>query len=93
MSFCTWNVKAMSADEAPIPELIRLHGAKAGHFHANDVNRRAPGYGSIDFVPIFQALKESGYAGWVSVEAFDFLPDPLTIAREGLRYMRACEAR
>lgn len=86
------DVKAMSTDDAPIPELIRRHGAKAGHFHANDVNRRGPGFGDIDFVPIFKALKDSGYAGWVSVEVFDYLPDPLTIARESLRYMRECEA-
>jgi sugar phosphate isomerase/epimerase len=87
------DVKAMSTDEAPTPELIRRHGAAAGHFHANDVNRRGPGFGATDFVPIFQALKDSGYAGWVSVEVFDYSPDPETIARESIRYMRACEER
>jgi sugar phosphate isomerase/epimerase len=84
------DVKAMSTDEAPTPELIRRHGARAGHFHANDVNRRGPGFGSTDFVPIFQALRDSGYHGWVSVEVFDYSPDPETIARESIRYMRAC---
>src|SRR5437868_10497347 len=37
------DVKAMSFDEAPIPELIRRHAARTGHFHANDANRRGPG--------------------------------------------------
>jgi sugar phosphate isomerase/epimerase len=87
------DVKAMSTDEASAPELIRRHGGRAGHFHANDVNRRGPGFGDTDFVPIFQALRESGYQGWVSVEVFDYSPDPLTIARESIRYMRACEAK
>jgi sugar phosphate isomerase/epimerase len=87
------DVKAMSTDEAPTPELIRRHGARAGHFHANDVNRRGPGFGSTDFVPIFQALRDSGYRGWVSVEVFDYSPDPETIARESIRYMRQCEAQ
>src|SRR5262249_29178292 len=74
------DVKAMSTDEAPAPELIRRHGAKAGHFHANDVNRRGPGFGTTDFVPIFQALQDSGYAGWVSVEVFDYSPHPHTLS-------------
>lgn len=85
------DVKAMHTDEAPVPELIRRHGAKAGYFHANDANRRGPGFGATDFVPIFQALRNSGYGGWVSVEVFDYSPDPVTIARDSLRYMRACE--
>src|SRR5262249_55111699 len=36
------DVKAMSADEAPVPELIRRHAARTGHFHANDPNKRGP---------------------------------------------------
>ncbi len=87
------DVKAMADDEAPVPELIRRHAGRAGHFHANDPNRRGPGFGDADFVPIFRALKESGYPGWVSVEVFDYSPDPETIARDSLRYLRECEAR
>jgi sugar phosphate isomerase/epimerase len=87
------DVKAMSADEAPVPELIRRHAARTGHFHANDPNRRGPGFGDTDFVPIFRALRQSDYQGWVSVEVFDYSPDPETIARESLRYMRECETR
>lgn len=84
------DVKAMHTDEAPVPELVRRHGAEAGHFHANDANRRGPGFGDTDFVPIFRALKESGYQGWVSVEVFDYTPDPLTIARDSIHHMRRC---
>lgn len=84
------DVKAMASEAAPIPDLIRRHAARAGHFHANDPNRRGPGFGAVDFRPIFAALRESGYGGWVSVEPFDYSPDPETVARESLRYMRAC---
>src|SRR5205807_1709879 len=83
-------VKAMSSEATPVPELIRRHAARTGHFHANDPNKRGPGFGEVDFVPIFRALKESDYRGWVSVEVFDYSPDTETIARESLRYMRAC---
>ncbi|HWG43415.1 MAG TPA: sugar phosphate isomerase/epimerase family protein [Gemmataceae bacterium] len=86
------DVKAMSSEATPVPDLIRRHAARTGHFHANDANRRGPGFGEVDFVPIFRALRESGYAGWVSVEVFDYSPDPETIARESLRYMRKCES-
>ena len=84
------DVKAMSTEAEPAPDLIRRHAAHTAHFHANDPNRRGPGFGDTDFVPIFRALKESGYDGWVSVEVFDYTPDPETIARESLRYMREC---
>ncbi len=83
------DVKAMSTD-GPAPELIRRHARRTGHFHANDVNRRGPGFGTTDFVPIFQALKDTAYSGWVSVEVFDYSPDAETIARESLRYMEEC---
>lgn len=86
------DVKAMSSETTPVPELIRRHGGGAGHFHANDANLRGPGFGPIDFVPIFRALRDVSYNRWVSVEVFDYTPDPDTIARESIRYMRECAA-
>lgn len=85
------DVKAMSSEAEPIPELICRYAARTRHFHANDANRRGPGFGDIDFRPIFRALDQVKYDGWVSVEVFDYSPDPETIARESIRYMRECQ--
>ncbi len=88
------DVKAMSAEcntednGVAIARLIREQIKHTGHFHANDPNRRGPGFGPMPFAPIMKALQESRYAGWVSVEVFDYSPDPETIARESLRNMQ-----
>jgi sugar phosphate isomerase/epimerase len=84
------DVKAMSSEPRPIPGIIRQYASRTGHFHANDPNRRGPGFGDVDFVPIFRALKESGYDRWVSVEVFDYTPDPETIAEKSIEYMKRC---
>lgn len=84
------DVKAMCNETTPITELIRRHAGLAGHFHANDANLRGPGFGDTDFVPIFQALRDAGYDRWISVEVFDYRPDPETIARDSINYMLKC---
>ncbi|HVL12712.1 MAG TPA: sugar phosphate isomerase/epimerase family protein [Gemmata sp.] len=85
------DVKAMAAETDPTPDVIRANREFLHHFHANDPNKRGPGFGSTDFKPIFRALHDVNYSGWVSVEVFDYTPDPETIARESIRYMRECE--
>ncbi|GIW84438.1 MAG: tagatose 3-epimerase [Gemmataceae bacterium] len=87
------DVKAMSSEGHPISEIIRTHAAWLTHFHANDPNKRGPGFGSTDFCPILQALRDIHYTGWISVEVFDYSPDPETIARESIRYLKACAAK
>lgn len=84
------DVKAMSSEGHSIPEIIRTHAPWLGHFHANDPNKRGPGFGSTDFGPILQALADIRYSGWISVEVFDYTPDPDTIARESIRYLKEC---
>jgi sugar phosphate isomerase/epimerase len=86
------DVKAMSSEGTPVPDIIRANAEFLHHFHANDPNKRGPGFGDTDFKPIFRALKDVNYTGWVSVEVFDYSPDPVTIARESIRYMGECEA-
>lgn len=87
------DVKAMSTESQPTPDVMREFLNVTGHFHANDPNLRGPGFGATDFVPIFQVLLEKKYPGWVSVEVFDYKPDPETIAEKSLEYMKLCEAK
>jgi sugar phosphate isomerase/epimerase len=82
------DVKAQSSEPGTtVPDLIRRHARRAGHFHAQDVNLRGPGMGAVDFGPILTALVESGYDRWVSVEVFDFSPGAEETGRQSFSYL------
>jgi len=82
------DVKAMSSESKPIPQIIRESWPHFAYFHANDANLKGPGFGDVDFKPIAAALKEVGYEGYVSVEVFKFEEGPETIATRSLAYMK-----
>jgi len=58
------------------------------HVHVNDANGRGPGFGRVLFSPILQRLRASDYQGYISVEVFQFDPDPRTIAARSVGYLR-----
>lgn len=87
------DVKAMSGEPGPIPEIIHASRDWIAHFHANDPNLLGPGMGEVVFDPIFKALKDIAYSGWISVEVFRYEPGIETICEESIRYMREVEAR
>lgn len=86
------DVKAMSTEGAPIETIIRDNSDLMIHFHANDPNKLGPGMGEVDQAPIFQALHDVGYSGWVSVEVFDYSPGVDTILRTSMQTMQRCVA-
>jgi sugar phosphate isomerase/epimerase len=79
---------AMATESIPIPDLLRQNRQVLEHFHANDPNKQGPGMGSLDFHPIFEALGEIDYRGWVSVEVFDYAPGPERLAKESFENMQ-----
>ncbi len=74
--------------EEDFPAEIRKTGEQLGHFHCNDNNQRAPGWGQTDFVPIMRALLDIDYKGYCSIEVFDFEPDPIQHASRGLATLK-----
>jgi sugar phosphate isomerase/epimerase len=46
------------------------------------------GFGNTRFAPILKTLVKNGYTGYISVEVFEFDPDPQTIASRSIGYLR-----
>ena len=82
------DTKAMTFEEESRADLIRKYASHLCHYHANDENLNGPGWGDVDFAPIFQALKDIDFDGYVSVEVFEFEPGPEAIAKKSLEYMK-----
>ncbi|MFO1457917.1 MAG: sugar phosphate isomerase/epimerase family protein [Verrucomicrobiota bacterium] len=82
------DVKAMCSEAVSIPEIIQKSRGRFAYFHANDVNLKGPGFGTVDYRPIAAALRASGYDGTVSVEVFDFAEGPEEIAIRSRQYLR-----
>ncbi|MGZ3534268.1 MAG: sugar phosphate isomerase/epimerase family protein [Thermodesulfobacteriota bacterium] len=79
------SIQEKSASEA----LLRaLDSGYLRHVHINDANGRGPGFGETDFIPILKYLVKNGYKNYISVEVFDFSPDPLTVASRSIGYLR-----
>ena len=82
------DVCSGSTDAVPVAQQVRESGEHLYHVHVNDANKRGPGFGRTDFASVLRALDETGYQRYVSVEVFDFAPDPRTIAAGSLKYLK-----
>ena len=62
----------MNIEETDLAAAIKATVAHIGHVHFVDSNRRPAGMGHTDFAPVVAALKEGGYDGYLSAEAFPY---------------------
>lgn len=77
----------MNIEEADLPAAIRAGTGVIGHVHFVDSNRRPAGMGHTEFGPIVAALRHTGYAGYLSAEAFPY-PDSRSAAETTIRAYR-----
>ncbi|NDE97273.1 MAG: sugar phosphate isomerase/epimerase, partial [Verrucomicrobia bacterium] len=77
----------MNIEEQNLAESLRQTGALVGHVHFADSNRRAIGLGHTDIAPIAAALRDIGYAGYLSAEILP-LPDAETAASQTMASFR-----
>ena len=82
------DTKAAAAENKSHVDVIAEAGKAMRHVHVNDPNLRGPGFGDLQFASILRALKDRHYNGYVSVEVFDFKPDPQTIAARSIGYLK-----
>jgi D-psicose/D-tagatose/L-ribulose 3-epimerase len=57
-------------EEKSPTEPIRRHADVIGHIHYSENDRATPGTGQVDFEAVTRTLKEIGYDGWITIEAF-----------------------
>jgi sugar phosphate isomerase/epimerase len=60
----------MNIEEADMAVSLKKAGNYVGHVHFVDSNRQAAGLGHLCFEPIISALRQGGYTGYLSAEAF-----------------------
>jgi D-psicose/D-tagatose/L-ribulose 3-epimerase len=93
-------------EKDPIGALRSLHASGAlSHVHISENDRGTPGRGHAKIRETISALRERGYDGWLTIEAFgrgvpelaaaprvwrDFFPDPSQVYTEGYQLIRQC---
>jgi len=90
-------------EEKDGPAALRAAAKEIIHFHVSANDRGTPGKGHIDYLSHFKVLRETGYDGWLTIEAFgralpdlaaatkvwrDFFPSKDEVYIEGLKMIK-----
>lgn len=76
-----------------VPAGIRKWRGRIWNLHVEDIREKVhehlvPGLGDIDFVPVFGALRETGYGGFLTLELYPYRSRPTWAGRKGLEYLK-----
>ncbi len=77
----------MQIEELNPPEAILDAGKWIGHVHIADNTRLEPGTGIMDFTGNFAALKQTGYSGYIEVEARKLSGNPEQVPPSSIRFL------
>ena len=90
-------------EEKNIAAAYRLAGKRLKHVHTCGSDRGTPGGDHIDWPPIVEAIRSTGYDGWLTIESFGFAlgeisaaasiwrdieSSPEVIAYDGVKFLR-----
>jgi sugar phosphate isomerase/epimerase len=83
-----------AVDEAEAhADLVDRYFEYIRHVHVNELDGRHCGAGTYDYKPVLEVLARHGYAGWISLEAFDFTVGAERLAGESLRHLESETAK
>jgi sugar phosphate isomerase/epimerase len=77
----------MNIEDASMEKAIRIAGPRISHIHITDSNRLAPGQGHLNYDSLLQAIIQTGYSGFLTIEALP-LPSPLECASLGRNFLQ-----
>lgn len=104
------NIRAMydtfhcNIEEADPIGAFTKHANHIVHVHISENDRGVPGRGNIPWKKTFSAIRDSGYDGWLTIEAFgrglkdlaaatkvwrDFAESPEVVYREGFAHLKS----
>lgn len=67
-------------EEKDIADGYRTVGRHLKHVHTCENDRGTPGSGHVEWPKVFQALRDLGYDGWLTIESFGFALGELSAA-------------
>jgi len=83
------EIKHYSSDHHPSLRMIFTAIIEnAVSYPCQGCQRQRTWFGKTKFAPVLKTLVKNGYKGYISVEVFEFDPDPQTIASRSLGYLR-----
>jgi len=77
-----------------IPRAIARLAPHIRHYHFEDIaatrvhHHLVPGEGAIDFASVIEAIRATGYDGWLTVELYPHVDDPDAAARSAIEVLR-----